>query len=94
MPLKFKFTDLFRGKFPSSKLLYEQLEDLQSQIDNKSDAKAVIKKDVKITQSSLKKAFGTPKKFDNVGVVFNNEGAYLVVSDGDKKFYFCNLDEV
>ena len=94
MPLKYKFTDLFRGKFPSPKLLYEQLEDLQEQINSKSYAKAIIKKDVKLTQSSLKKAFGTPKKFDNVGIVFNSEGAYLIVSDGDKKFYFYSLDEV
>ena len=94
MPLKFKFTELFNGKFPKAQLLYEQLKDLQNQIDNSANAKAIFKKDVKINKTQLKKAFGDPKDFDNVGVVFNSEGAYLIVSDMDKKFYFTALDEV
>lgn len=94
MPLKYKFTELFNGKFPKAQLLYEQLKDLQNQIDSSDNAKAIFKKDVKINKTQLKKAFGDPKDFDNVGVVFNSEGAYLIVSDSDKKFYFTALDEV
>lgn len=94
MTLKYKFTELIRGKFPNPQILYSQLEDLQDQIDESKNAKAIIKKDVKINKTQLKKAFGEPKDFDNVGVVFNSEGAYLIVSDLDKKFYFTALDEV
>lgn len=94
MTLKYKFTELFNGKFPKAQLLYDQLKDLQEQIDTSADAKFILKKDVKLNKTQLKKAFGDPKDFDNVGVVLNSEGAYLIVSDNDKKFYFATLDEV
>ena len=93
IPLKYKFSDLFKGKFPIQKKLFEVLEDLQKQIDDKSNAKAIVKKDVKLNKTQLKKAFGDPKNFDYVGVVINAEGSYLIVSDG-VKFNFATLDEV
>ena len=91
MPLKYSFSELFRGRFPSAKILYNQLEDLQRQISDGADAIPVVKTDVKLTKSSLKKAFG--KNFINVGVVHNEEGSYLVVADGDD-FKFIALEDI
>lgn len=81
MPLKYTFSELFRGRFPSAKILYAQLEDLQRQLEDGADAIPVVKSDVKLTKSSLKKAFG--KNFKNIGVVHNEEGSYLIIADGD-----------
>lgn len=81
MPLKYTFSELFRGRFPSAKILYAQLEDLQRQLEDGADAIPVVKSDVKLTKSSLKKAFG--KNFKNVGVIHNEEGSYLIIADGD-----------
>ena len=91
--LKYKFSDLFKGRFPIPKKLYECLESLQEDIENKSPAKPVFAKDVTIGKRALKKEFGNPKEFDNVGVVLNPEGAYLIVSDG-ANFQYCVLEEV
>ena len=44
MPLKFRFVELFKGRFPIPKFLYEQLEDLQKQIDEQH----IVKEDVKL----------------------------------------------
>ena len=44
-----------------------------------ADAVPVVKYDVKLTKSTLKKAFG--KDFKNVGIVHNEEGSYLIVAD-------------
>ena len=43
-----------------------------------------LTKDVKLTKSALKKAFG--KKFNNIGVVHNEEGSYLILADEDGNF--------
>lgn len=95
MPLKYKFTEIFRGKFPSATILFKQLEDLQNQIDNgvEVNCEPVIKNNVKLTKSSLKKAFGDAKKFDKVGVVHNEEGSYLIISD-DKGFKYIALEDI
>ena len=82
MGLKYKFTELFSGKFPKPKQLYEQLLDLQNQLDKGSEPVPPVKEDVKLTKTGLKKAFGDPKKFKTIGIVKNTEGAYLIVSDG------------
>lgn len=91
--LKYSFKELFKGKVPVAKKLFEQLEDLQTQIEKKSQPKAIVKKDVKLTKTGLKKAFGDPKEFDSIGIVFNTEGNYIIVSDG-LKFNFTTLEEV
>lgn len=91
MPLKYPFNKLFRGKLVSPQPLYETLEDLDRQIQDGADAKPVIKTDVKLTKSALKKAFG--KKFNNIGVVHNEDGSYLVIADGDN-FKFIAFEDI
>lgn len=93
MGLKYKITELFKGKFPNSKNLYNQLEDLQRQIEDGADAIPLAKKNVKLTKSSLKKAFGDPKKFKNIAIVHNEEGSYLIVSD-EKGFKHIALEDI
>ena len=93
MGLKYKITELFKGKFPNSKNLYNQLEDLQRQIEDGADAIPMAKKNVKLTKSSLKKAFGDPKKFKNIAIVHNEEGSYLIVSD-EKGFKHIALEDI
>lgn len=93
MPLKYSFTELFRGKLPSPKILYNQLEDLDRQIQDGADAVPVVKSDVQLTKKDLKKAFGNPKKFANIGVVHNEEGSYLVISD-DKDFKIIPFENI
>ena len=93
MPLKYPFKQVFKGKLPVAQKLYELLDDLQSQIDSKQEAKAIIKKDVKLNKTQLKKAFGDPKEFNAIGIVFNTEGNYIIVSDG-VKYNFATLEEV
>lgn len=93
MPLKYKFTELFRGKLPAPKILYDQLEDLDRQIQDGADATPIVKSNVELTKKDLKKAFGTPKKFNNVGVVHNEEGSYLVIAD-DKDFKFISFENI
>lgn len=91
LPLKFKFNELFRGKFPAPKILYQQLEDLDRQIQNGADAVPVVKTDVKLTKTALTKAFG--KKFNNIGIVHNEEGSYLIIKD-DKGFKHIALEDI
>lgn len=93
MALKYTFSDLFKGKLPIPKKLYECLQQLQEQIDDKPSAKPVVAHNVKLGKRALKKEFGNPKEFRDVGIVFNAEGSYLIVSNGTY-FYYCNLDEV
>ena len=93
MSLKYKFSDLFRGKFPIPKKLYDCLESLADEIDDKPFAKPIVVQDVTVGKRALKKAFGKPEEFENIGVVCNSEGAYIIVSDG-KKFYYYALNEV
>ena len=94
IPLKYKFSDIFKGKFPIPKKLYECLEDLGSQIDAKSKATPIHKRDVKLNKTQLKKAFGEPKEFNNIGIIHNSEGSYLIVADEQGHWLHCNLDEV
>ncbi len=91
--MKYKITELFKGKFPNPQNLYDQLQDLERQIINGADATPIVKKDVKLTKKDLKKAFGDPKKFVNIGIVHNTEGSYLVIAD-DKNFKFITLENI
>lgn len=93
MSLKFKITELFRGKFPNPQNLYAQLQDLDRQIEEGADAVPIVKKDVNLTKTALKKAFGDPKKFKNIAVVNNEEGSYLIVAD-DNKFKHIALEDI
>ena len=91
MPLKYKITDLFRNRLVVPNKLYDQLEDIDRQIQDGADAKPVVKEDIKLTKSALKKAFG--KKFNNIGVVHNEEGSYLVIAKGDD-FKFISFEDI
>lgn len=93
MGLKYKFIELFSGKFPKPQQLYDQLSDLQTQIDNGSDPVPPVKEDVKLTKTGLKKAFGNPKDFKSIGIVRNTEGSYLIVSDG-KEYKHIALENI
>lgn len=92
MPLKYPFNKLFRGKLVSPQPLYETLEDLDRQIQNGADAVPVVKENVKLTKTALKKAFG--KNFNNVGVVHNEEGSYLIIADNDGNFKHIALEDI
>ena len=89
--MKYKINELFRGKFPQAQNLYDQLLDIERQIIDGADAVPVVKRDVKLTKTALKKAFG--KNFNNVGVVHNEEGSYLIIADGDK-FKHIALEDI
>ena len=91
--MKYKIQELFRGKFPNAQNLYDQLLDLERQIINGADAVPVVRHDVKLTKTALKKEFGNPKDFANIGVVHNVEGSYLILSD-DKKFKIVTLEDI
>ena len=91
MTLKYKFTDLVRNRVINSDLLYKQLQDLDRQINEGADAVPVVKENVKLTKSALKKAFG--KNFRNVGVVHNEEGSYLIIAKGED-FKFIPLEDI
>lgn len=91
MPLKYKITDLFRNRLIVPNKLYDQLEDIDRQIQDGADAKPVVKEDVKLTKSALKKAFG--KKFNTIGVVHNEEGSYLIIAKGDD-FKFISFEDI
>ena len=92
MSLKYKITELFKGKFPQPANLYDQLQDLDRQIENGADAIPVVKENVKLTKTALKKAFG--KKFNNIGVVHNEEGSYLIIADKDDNFKHIALEDL
>lgn len=92
MGLKYKITELFKGKFPQPANLYDQLQDLNRQIENGADAVPVVREDVKLTKTALKKAFG--KKFENIGIVHNEEGSYLIIADKDGNFKHIALEDI
>lgn len=94
MPLKYSFTDIFRGKFPNPKKLFECLEDLGTQIDAKTVAEPIHVYDVKLNKTGLKKEFGDAKKFKNIGIIHNKEGSYVVVADKDGHWLYYTLNEV
>ena len=87
MVLKYSFNELFRGKFPIPKKLYEVLED----IDKGVQPKVTVKKDVKLTNEDLIKAFG--KRFNSIGVVHNSEGSYLIIANKGN-FNYIGLEKV
>ena len=91
MGLKYGIKELFHGKFPQPQNLYNQLQDLDRQIEDGADAVPVVRENVKLTKSALTKAFG--KKFNNIGVVHNEEGSYLIIADGDK-FKHIALEDI
>lgn len=91
MGLKYGIKELFHGKFPQPQNLYNQLQDLDRQIEDGADAVPVVRRDVKLTKTALKKAFG--KKFNNIGIVHNEEGSYLIIADGDK-FKHIALEDI
>ena len=91
MTLKYKFTDLVRNRVVVSDLLYKQLQDLDRQIQDGADAVPVVKENVKLTKTALKKAFG--KDFRNIGIVHNEEGSYLIIANGEK-FKFVALEDI
>ena len=91
MGLKYGIKELFIGKFPQPQNLYNQLQDLDRQIEDGADAVPVVRRDVKLTKTALKKAFG--KKFNNIGIVHNEEGSYLIIADGDK-FKHIALEDI
>lgn len=93
MALKYKFNQLFSGRFPKPKQLYEELESLDNKIENGADAKPVTKTNVKINKTNLKKAFGEPKNFDKIGIIHNEEGSYIIVADKDG-FKHLALDDI
>lgn len=88
MALLYSVKDLFRGKVVIASRLYELLEDLDKRISKGVEPKLTVKKNVKLTPTDLKKAFGS--KFNSIGIVHNNEGSYLIVADG-KKFKHISL---
>lgn len=93
MGLKYKITELFKGKFPQPQNLYDQLMDLDRKIQDGADAVPVVKEDVKLTKTALKKAFGDPQKFVNIGIIHNTEGSYLIVAK-DKNFKIIALENI
>ena len=91
--MKYSIEKLFKGKFPNPNNLYDQLKDLERQIKDGADAVPVVREDVKLTKTALKKAFGEPNKFDNIGVVHNQEGSYLVIAT-DKSFKIISFENI
>ena len=94
MPLRYTFKESGLGRFPFGKSLYEILEDFQKQLNEKTYTKPIVKRDVKLNQTNLKKAFGDPKSFDYLGVVHNKEGSYLIIADEQGHWLHYSLDEV
>lgn len=93
MTLKYKITELFQGKFPQPQNLYDQLLDLNRKIQDGADATPVVRENVKLTKKDLKKAFCDPKKMDYFGVIHNEEGSYLVISD-NKNFKIISFENI
>lgn len=91
MSLKYKITDLFRNRLVVPDKLYDQLKDIDKQIQEGADAVPVVKENVKLTKTALKKAFGSD--FNNVGIVHNEEGSYLIIAKGEK-FKFIPLEDI
>ena len=86
MSLKFKITELFRGKFPNPQNLYAQLQDLDRQIEEGADAVPIVKKDVNLTKTALKKAFGDPTL--SLGASMGKSHSLTVFPSGDTG-WFC-----
>ena len=93
MGLKYGIKELFHGKFPQPQNLYNQLQDLDRQIEDGADAVPIVKDDVNLTKTALKKAFGDPKKFDKIGIINNQEGSYLIVAT-NKEFKIIPLENI
>lgn len=91
--MKFTIKQLFNGKFPNVSNLYDQLLDFERQIEDGADAVPIVKKDIKLNKTSLKKAFGEPRKFKNIAIVHNTEGSYLVVAN-ETGFKIISLENI
>lgn len=91
--MKFKITELFRGKFPNPQNIYEQFQDIERQINEGADAVPIVRENVKLTKTALKKEFGDPKKFKNIAIIHNQEGSYLLVAH-DKSFKIITLENI
>ena len=90
--MKYKINELFRGKFPNAQNLYDQLLDIERKIEEGADAVPVVKENVKLTKTALKKAFG--RNFKNIGIVHNEEGSYLVIADKNDNFKHIALEDL
>ena len=93
MALKYSIQQLFKGKFPNPQNIYDQFLDLDRQIKDGADAVPVVRENVKLTKTALKKAFGEPSKFENIGIVHNDEGSYLVIAT-DKNFKIISFENI
>lgn len=91
MTLKYKFTELVRSRVIAPDKLYDLLQDIDRQIENGADAIPIVKENVKLTKTALKKAFG--KNFKNIGIVHNEEGSYLVIAKEDN-FKFIAFEDI
>lgn len=91
MTLKYKFTELVRNRVIAPDLLYKQLQDIDRQIQDGADAVPVVKENIKLTKTALKKAFG--KNFKNIGIVHNEEGSYLIIAKEDN-FKFIAFEDI
>ena len=91
MTLLYSLRDLFKGKLPIPKKLYEVLEDLDKRITDGVEPRIPVKNNVKLTNKNLVKAFG--KNFDSIGVVNNKEGSYLIIAEGDS-FKHIGLEKI
>ena len=90
--MKYKINELFRGKFPNAQNLYDQLLDIERKIEDGADAVPVVRENVKLTKTALKKAFG--RNFKNIGIVHNEEGSYLVIADKNDNFKHIALEDL
>ena len=71
--MKYKISDLFRGKFPNPQNLYALFLDFEKKINEKANAKPIVAYDIKLNKTQLKKAFGDPKEFEGIAIVHNAE---------------------
>ena len=92
--MKYKISDLFRGKFPNPQNLYALFLDFEKKINEKANAKPIVAYDIKLNKTQLKKAFGDPKEFEGIAIVHNAVGSYIVVADKYGHWLFYSLDEV
>ena len=100
MALKYKRYQMFPNGVVSSEYLYRELLDIDSKINGdgiagqaESAPPVIVKKNVNLTAQALGSNFGSASNFDRLGVVVNDDGTYLIVSDGSK-FKYVLLDDV
>ena len=91
MTLKHNLSEVFSGKLPRPQKLFAILEDLDKRITYGVEPKLTVKKNIKLNNADLKKAFGA--KFRSIGIVHNEEGSYLIIADG-KNFKHIALEDI